>query len=114
MTDEVSFSRSKNRLCTIPGSDISIMGFGGGLALVPVESPLFVLDSIRTSVIKPRFFSISQRIGKGNVCLHARENHFCNARCTHSGLSVTEAVIIPRKIRVVLPEGLPVGITKVP
>ena len=87
MTNEVSFGRSKNRLCTILGSDIRMTGFTGGLALVPVESPIFVLDSIRTSVIKPLPFCSSQRIGKGNVCFHAWENHLRYVKGTRSWLS---------------------------
>ena len=59
--NEIILSKSKNTLCTIPGNDISMMGCRGGLALVPVEGPLFVSDSIRTSVIKPRLYCISQR-----------------------------------------------------
>ncbi len=48
------------------------------------------MDSTRTSVIKPRLFSMRSRKSAWNVCLHSRHNHLCDALGTHRGISVLE------------------------
>ena len=63
-----------------------------------------LLYSVRRSGIKPRFGRFRLREKIRSVRLHARHCHLCYALSTQGRVSVTEAVIIPRKIGKVSPQ----------
>lgn len=105
--NEGVFGKSENRFGTIPGGNVQIMVSWSAKALVPFVSCLSIFDSSRTSVIKPRLFSMRNRESTWNVCLHSRDNHLCDALGTHRGVSLLEAIIIPREIRKVHPQVVP-------
>ena len=49
-----------------------------------------------------------------NVWLHARDNHLCYVLGTKRKIFDMEAIIIPRKVRIVLPQVLPLSRAKMP
>ena len=75
---------------------------------------LSIIDSTRISRAKPVLFSFSIRESRRNVYLHARDNHLGYALCPKRRISDIEAIIIPRKIRTVLPQILPLSRVEMP
>ena len=112
--DEIVLGKSEKRFGLIPGRNIKLVRFISSKAFVPFECFLLIVDSSRTSVSKPRFFSIRLRERKWNERLHARKDYLGNALGTLRGIPATEAVIIPWKIKEVLLKSLPVSSAKVP
>ena len=82
--------------------------------MVPFVSRLSIIDITRTSRVKPELFSFNIRESMRNVLLHARDNHLCYALGTKIRISDMEAIIIPRKIRIVLPQILPLSRVEMP
>src|SRR6056300_1167718 len=81
--DERVFGKSENRFGTIPGRNVKFMISIRLKVLVPFVSCLSIFYSTRTSVIKPRLFSMRSRESTWNVCLHSRDNHLCDTLGTH-------------------------------
>ncbi len=100
--DEIVFGKSKTRFCTIPGGNIKIMISGSSKALVLFASCLSILDSTRTSVIKPRLFSIRSKESTWNVRLNSRDKQLCDALGTHRGVSPLEAVVYGKSEKYIL------------
>src|ERR1700755_2190408 len=90
------------------------MGFKSLKTTVISEGSIPTADSAITSKVKPWFVSFSRRERIWNVRLHARENHLGYALSTLRGISPTETVIIPWKIREVEPQVRPVSGTEMP
>ncbi len=77
--NEGVFGKSKDRFGTVSGRNKKSMIVSSWKASIPLVSFLSMIDSMRTSVIKPRFFSFRKRESTWNVCLHPRDDHLCNA-----------------------------------
>ena len=91
--NEGGFGKLKNRLGMISGRNIKRVRIRWWKPQVPIT------DSTRASCVKPGFGRFRSRERMRNVRLHARHYHLCYALSTQRRVSVTEAVIIPRKIR---------------
>ena len=104
------FSKLENRFGMIMGRNIKGMSFSGWMTTVPLVSRLSIFDSTRTSRVEPGLFSFSIRESTRNI----RDNHPCNALGTKRRISDMEAIIVPRKIRIVLPYVLPLSRVEMP
>ena len=104
----------KNRLGMISGRNIKRVRLRGWKAQVPFEGHLFIMDSTRASYVEPWFGRFRSRKRVRNIRLHARHYHLCYALSTQRRVSVTEAVIIPRKISTIPPQVSLTSIGKTP
>ncbi len=84
--NEGVFGKSKDRFGTISGRNKKSMIVRSRKVSVPFVSFLSIIDSTRTSVIKPGPFSFRKRESTWNVCLHPRDDHLCNAMGPHRGV----------------------------
>lgn len=62
--------------------------------LVFFVSYFFIIDSMRISVIKLRFFSVRSRERMRNVCFYFRDNYFCDVLSIYRGVFILEVIII--------------------
>ena len=65
--NERDFSRLENRFGIITGRNVKGMSFSRWMATVPFMSCLSIIDSMRTSRVKPGLFSFSIRESVRNV-----------------------------------------------
>ena len=112
--NEGVFGKLKNRLGMISGRNIKRVRLRWWKAQVPFVGHLSIMDSTRASCVKPGFGRFRSRKRMRNVRLHARHYHLCYALSTQRRVSVTEAVIIPRKISIIPPQVSPTSRGKMP
>ena len=105
--DEKVFSKLENGFGMMMGRNIQGMSFSRWMATVPLVSRLSIFDSTRTSRFKPGLFSFNIKESMRNIQLHARDNHIYYTLGTKRRIPEMKAIIIPRKIRMVLPQVLP-------
>lgn len=73
------------------------------------EGLILAAGCMRTVRIEPRLVLFSRRERVWNVSLHPREDDLSDPLCSHRSPHPAEADITPRKVKEILPEGVPIS-----